>query len=691
MEGLVSTFDGIQPKVISNISINDALDRIINGNSKTLVERIRKNPKDKDDLKKKLPGVTFGGIFKHRKKDGLEVHSEMAILDFDYVESAKELRDYIFENYQFIRAAWISPSGKGVKALARIPLVYNDKEYKEYYEGLLETFKDQAGSDAQNKDISRLTFESHDPQLKQREFEDTEVFEDKVEAVVLKKVTSTNVGDIDSIVRLIITGFTIKGNFYVNGNRNNFVYQLILELNNFGVSQERAKDFCLNRFQDLEADEPGYINKRIEDVYRDKQVDHGSKKTKIPYVRVGDDYFTKSYSISAEGVKTDFLRGMKRQSIIDDHGAKYLKRIPRYPGFCNIPMHQNYQRVIDGLYNRYEPLPFQPSNDPGEWIWTERLLRHVFGDQYELGLDYIKLIYEKPTQILPILCLVSKENSTGKTTFINWLSMVFAQNATTIGNSDLASQFNESYAGKLIVCIDESYIDKKHTLETLKSLATAKRLSVNGKFRSPFTIDFFAKFVLLSNNEDNFIRADENDIRYWVRKLEKPKFENFKIEQDLQKEVPYFLNFIVNRAFKNEMKSRMWFSESDIETEALTKVRNESKPQVQKQIEEELIHFFESNLEFDDFYATAKDIKMAFFKNNNQVGINYIRKILNDFMNLSPNSTVIRYKNVLNEYGSQLDSTTGRPYFFERSKICNNFVTEENSSQSVDSQNDIPF
>ena len=36
----------------------------------------------------------------------------------------------------------------------------------------------------------------------------------------------------------------------------------------------------------------------------------------------------------------------------------------------------------------------------------------------------MKILYEHPTQILPILSLVSNERGTGKTTFLNWQSIL---------------------------------------------------------------------------------------------------------------------------------------------------------------------------------------------------------------------------------------------------------------------------
>ena len=73
----------------------------------------------------------------------------------------------------------------------------------------------------------------------------------------------------------------------------------------------------------------------------------------------------------------------------------------------------------------------------------------------------IKIIYEQPSQILPILCLVSKERGTGKSTFIKWLKAIFGQNMTYIKGDSFSSQFNADWVSKVIVAVDEVFFDKK--------------------------------------------------------------------------------------------------------------------------------------------------------------------------------------------------------------------------------------
>ena len=94
----------------------------------------------------------------------------------------------------------------------------------------------------------------------------------------------------------------------------------------------------------------------------------------------------------------------------------------------------------------------------------------------------MKLLYEHPCQILPVLSLVSTERETGKTTFLNYIQMLFGENSTLINPSDLTSSFNDAYATKNIIMIDETVIEKQNVVEKLKSLATAKTISVSQKF-----------------------------------------------------------------------------------------------------------------------------------------------------------------------------------------------------------------
>lgn len=271
-------------------------------------------------------------------------------------------------------------------------------------------------------------------------------------------------------------------------------------------------------------------------------------------IRIGDDFFKFIEIVNAEGDRETIMQGIKRQTIMDDFGKDFLRAMPKYDAFVNVPDNEGNVDLPNNLFNMYTQLNHNIKH--GEWGWTRILLEHIFGDQLEFGLDYIQLIYEKPLQILPVLCLVSKENQTGKTTFLNWLRFIFKENMIVIGNQELSNQFNFVYGCKLLIAIEESRIERSSAQEKIKALATQKKVLLNEKFQRTHSVDYFGKLILVSNHEDNFISANKEDIRYWIRKVPKiPKqHDNFDIELDLRKEIPAFLHF--RKTLPNLKKSK---------------------------------------------------------------------------------------------------------------------------------------
>lgn len=187
-------------------------------------------------------------------------------------------------------------------------------------------------------------------------------------------------------------------------------------------------------------------------------------------------------------------------------------------------------------------------------------------------MDYIKILLEKPTQMLPILCLVSKERATGKSTFIKWLKAIFGLNMTYIKGDSFSSQFNSDWTSMLVVAIDEVFFDKEEITERLKYLSTTNKDKMEAKGKDREEVDFFAKFILCSNNEDNFIQIDENEIRFWILKVNPIKTENTEFLNNLISEIPFLLKHLIQRKFYSRKQTRMWFTESQIEQKGSAKI-----------------------------------------------------------------------------------------------------------------------
>lgn len=120
--------------------------------------------------------------------------------------------------------------------------------------------------------------------------------------------------------------------------------------------------------------------------------------------------------------------------------------------------------------NLYEPISHHPQE--GDFSCIRSLVEHIFGEQYELGMDYLQLLYLYPVQKLPILLLVSEERDTGKSTFLNFLKAAFQNNVTFNTNEDFRSQFNSDWTGKLLIMVDEVLLNRREDSERLKNLST---------------------------------------------------------------------------------------------------------------------------------------------------------------------------------------------------------------------------
>ena len=398
----------------------------------------------------------------------------------------------------------------------------------------------------------------------------------------------------------------------------------------------------------------------------------------IPYIRVGTTYYKIIERPQISGDKITSLVKWSRETIIQDHGKKIIYDIPKYDGFCCIPNHLKYQKTIKNFYNIYNEIPYQPSVSEAsinDIPFTISFMQHIFGNQVDLGLDYLKILLENPTQILPVLCLVSKERATGKTTFLKWLKEIFGRNMTYIKGDSFNSQFNSDWASMLIIAIDEVFFDRKEITERLKYLSTTNKDKLENKGKDREEIDFFGKFILCSNNEDNFIQIDENEIRFWVLKINPIRLENTEFLQNLITEIPLFLSFLIHRKFHSEKKSRMWFSPDEIKTKALQKLVFKNGNKLEAKIVELLYEFFESN-EVQEISVVPQDILNMLNRMFRQLNFsrNDVRTILKDKWMLEPQKNGLTYIRYDIDYSGNFceNNAVGR-YF----KISKKFILEK--------------
>lgn len=149
--------------------------------TKAKLDLIRKaTAEGNQDLKNKLKTQLYSftpcvaiPTHKRRKLDNINNFTGLVSLDFDKLDSEKvadEFKEYLFNKYKWIIAAWKSSSGKGVRAIGSIPYVYSRDEFRLYYDAIELELQGYAGYDKAPRNCVLPLFISHDPNLLFRDY-----------------------------------------------------------------------------------------------------------------------------------------------------------------------------------------------------------------------------------------------------------------------------------------------------------------------------------------------------------------------------------------------------------------------------------------------------------------------------------------------------------------------------------------
>ena len=390
--------------------------------------------------------------------------------------------------------------------------------------------------------------------------------------------------------------------------------------------------------------------------------------TKDRYERVGTTLYKIVRRPLLSGDFVEERRPWNYETFRQDHSKDELATIQKYDGFCSVPEHINYQRSIGNFLNQYEPVPFDPHE--GECPTVMSFLVHIFEEQIEMGLDYMQLLYLQPLMRLPILLLVSTERNTGKSTFLNFLKSIFSGNMTFNTNEDFRSQFNADWANKLIVAVDEVLLDRREDSERIKNLSTAMSYKAEAKGKDRSEIEFFAKFILCSNNEDCPVIIEQAETRYWVRKIRPLKKENNKMLSILRAEIPQFLYFLMRRQMSTQQKSCMWFRHTLLETEALKRIRQYNRGRVETemlQIISDIMHL----KELEQFSFCVGDVVAMLNNRSVKCEPSAVRQVLQGRWNLLPSIHPIHSTTYSMDSNGEIIETykTGRFYSITRSLL----------------------
>lgn len=241
--------------------------------------RKAKTKEEKEKAKMKLPAVTWNGTFKTKNRSDLIHYSSFTALDFDHIQPEKmDGFGKWLQSFQCVYAYYITPSGKGYKAII-LHDNYEPLYHYDLYNQLLKLF-DCPEIDKSTTDLARGNFLSYDPNLwKNPNPEPFHFVPSTSEPVIPETVTETIIKDEagnemiteddsyvakflntlsrqvvsdDSIIRIL--GKIWTGKSIANG-RNNTTMSYAGVLCKAGVEKDRAKSFIEKLIPDFDITE----------------------------------------------------------------------------------------------------------------------------------------------------------------------------------------------------------------------------------------------------------------------------------------------------------------------------------------------------------------------------------------------------------------------------------------------------
>lgn len=260
-----------------NKPVSEFLDRIKKGSPATATVLKFRETGD-DAIKKQLPACTFSGVFSYRNLNSLVKFSQFACLDFDKfngIEAAQEIKDNLCAD-ECLFACFISPSGKGVKAVFRV--ANKPEKYEAMYRALTMKYPD-VHLDSKTKDISRLCFESYDPEIYINEnAKEWSIFEeDEYQNLGSNRYDVTVPLKSESrIIEKLQVWFDRKYSMSA-GNRNDSIYRFASALNAYGI----------NAFTSI-----NYLSKYAEKGFSKKEIEASVKSA---YKRLQNEFNTKVF------------------------------------------------------------------------------------------------------------------------------------------------------------------------------------------------------------------------------------------------------------------------------------------------------------------------------------------------------------------------------------------------------------
>lgn len=167
LETRISIVKNARDTMPRTITLADAVKAITGPNNAVHVAEIRRaiaegRADDARKLKCSIQGIMFAGEFTRRRANAITRHSGLLVLDFDHLDEPERHRNRIGTD-PHAALCFVSPSGKGLKAVVRIDP--DPAGHGALFDAARAYYMQEYGleADLSGRDVARLCFVSHDP------------------------------------------------------------------------------------------------------------------------------------------------------------------------------------------------------------------------------------------------------------------------------------------------------------------------------------------------------------------------------------------------------------------------------------------------------------------------------------------------------------------------------------------------
>lgn len=264
----INFMDSVYESNRSIVDIQKVLEQIKTGLWKNKIDEIQYHIKNGNKskagyIKNGLPAFTISATFKGgRKKENFDTYTNLLHLDYDHIDNVKELKAKVID-IPYTYAAFISPSGNGLKVFVKSDNTFSTHEYA--FNALGSHYDEIVGvdSDRNVKDITRLCYVSYDPDLYLNESADVFMTQS------YPNNETKSLKDLDWV-----WNFTAKKKEFIEGNRNSFIHLYACNANRYDFEMNDVINYAYSYSDNTFPEEE--IEQTIKSAYKNNINEKGS-------------------------------------------------------------------------------------------------------------------------------------------------------------------------------------------------------------------------------------------------------------------------------------------------------------------------------------------------------------------------------------------------------------------------------